>query len=722
VRAKSNGECAVMCPACPHPGKNLPSDWEKAEKPKAWIYALFLVIDANFHLKRLPASSNTRDPSLNQGSAYFVKEVRYKEFLNVHTHRNIEEASTCNNYDAVKSASIRRGKGTTASGMGTIECSQHDMKRPVSVGDLQKGEWYVARSYIRQHGLFVFLSINHHSPTSLVVSYDIACQWSRNLLRRLDSYPSDFVGTHAKLLNVRYLVPKFHLYAHRTHCQINYSFNLTPGVGRTDREAPKRGWAAMNPVSSSTKEMGPGSRRDTLDDHFRDYNWQKVIVLYNTMLKKVQEAVAMRAEHVEHFKALSDSLPLATISKFTSLIQAWEAGKSQDNPYEATVEAMSAAKVRLQLMQEDTAITGTDDASPTGETISPSLLLAQGLDLKEHQAHLQLDVKALPTSPTETQLTQITDHQTRLMCRITAWQSTQELLVPGVTLRRCRMNSESTTASFPEDIDLMLPLTLPSNTHIDNKFHDYEWCLHTGQAHNNLADNNLTDIQQQLLILSLMYQSKDRFIHGQQHNTRSATLISYIQAQINFSKSRYRANHAVLLVLSGVLGKSGWATTLLPLEDSDIRSLRAGDDASSSEGQRTLSWTVKQTNDQEMSETMSEALRIERCKSRAQAHRWQEEGILLKEEMCRILQFHRWQAQIWKEHADRSEVTSGAHAYAMRQRHSRETLVSSCVDAWKDVDQYMSLGDGVAATGKPLVEVSLSCMAAREEDVVPTPS
>lgn len=80
-------------------------------------------------------------------------------------------------------------------------------------------------------------------------------------------------------LHATYLVPKFHLYAHQTDCQINYSFNLTPGVGRTDGEAPERGWAAMNPVASSTKEMGPGSRRDTLDDHFRDYNWRKIVAL-----------------------------------------------------------------------------------------------------------------------------------------------------------------------------------------------------------------------------------------------------------------------------------------------------------------------------------------------------------------------------------------------------------------------------------------------------------
>lgn len=105
-----------------------------------WIYALFLAIDANFRLKRLSASSDARDPSLNRGCAYFVEERQYKDFLRDHAKTSVDEANTCNNYDAVKLASIRGGKGTTASGVGTIECSRHDMKRPVSVGDLQRGE------------------------------------------------------------------------------------------------------------------------------------------------------------------------------------------------------------------------------------------------------------------------------------------------------------------------------------------------------------------------------------------------------------------------------------------------------------------------------------------------------------------------------------------------------------------------------------------------------
>jgi hypothetical protein len=29
IAATKPGECALLCPACPHPGKNLPPGWEE---------------------------------------------------------------------------------------------------------------------------------------------------------------------------------------------------------------------------------------------------------------------------------------------------------------------------------------------------------------------------------------------------------------------------------------------------------------------------------------------------------------------------------------------------------------------------------------------------------------------------------------------------------------------------------------------------------------------
>ena len=108
----------------------------------------------------------------------------------------------------------------------------------------------------------------------LIVSYDIACQWSVYLKRRMANLDYSFLDRWAHVI---YLVPKFHLPAHVIGCRTRFSFNFTKGIGRTDGEAPERGWAEVNPLAASTKEMGPGSRRDTLDAHFGDYNWRKFV-------------------------------------------------------------------------------------------------------------------------------------------------------------------------------------------------------------------------------------------------------------------------------------------------------------------------------------------------------------------------------------------------------------------------------------------------------------
>lgn len=124
---------------------------------------------------------------------------------------------------------------------------------------------------------YLFFSTMQHAKNlvTLNISYDIACQWNKHLWDRMSQYPTQMHIEHGSKF-VTFLVPKFHLPAHIFACQIAYSHNLVKGMGRTDGEAPERGWANINPVATSTREMGPGSRRDTLDDHFGDFNWKKV--------------------------------------------------------------------------------------------------------------------------------------------------------------------------------------------------------------------------------------------------------------------------------------------------------------------------------------------------------------------------------------------------------------------------------------------------------------
>jgi hypothetical protein len=107
-----------------------------------------------------------------------------------------------------------------------------------------------------------------------IVSYDVACQWAIYLWKRLLVYPPPLRFDYQSKA-FKFLVPKFHLPAHIMKCQKTFSFNFAKGVGRTEGEAPERGWAILNWAAASTVEMGPGFRRDVMDDHLGDINWQK---------------------------------------------------------------------------------------------------------------------------------------------------------------------------------------------------------------------------------------------------------------------------------------------------------------------------------------------------------------------------------------------------------------------------------------------------------------
>lgn len=188
--------------------------------------------------------------------------------------------------------------GLAATGAGTVDCARHNMKRPMSVGDLQAGERYVflLKSFILTLiATFRYSNMDYIILCGLVgtallvlnISYDICCQWSVNLWTRMAAFPD---GWRLDTTGIKwtYLVPKFHLPAHVEKCQTVFSFNYTPGVGRTDGEAPERGWADINAAASSTKEMGPGSQQDTLDDHFGDWNHKKIVAMgkcFNCLLQ-----------------------------------------------------------------------------------------------------------------------------------------------------------------------------------------------------------------------------------------------------------------------------------------------------------------------------------------------------------------------------------------------------------------------------------------------------
>ncbi len=200
---------------------------------------------------------------------------------------------------------------------------------------------------------FIFSSaITNLTAKRLVISYDIACQWHKNLRTRLEKITSDY-QPDLDSREVEFVIPKFHIGAHGSSCQTKFSLNFRPHMGRTDGENIERGWAWLNPVSLSTREMGPGARQDALDDQWSFWNWRIVVSLgsfssqmYRTRIcvltnnlgdtlgRRFEDAVyyarQQRGAHTEFTSTFSNN----QISQWSSMVEAWYNDTSEPDPFQ----------------------------------------------------------------------------------------------------------------------------------------------------------------------------------------------------------------------------------------------------------------------------------------------------------------------------------------------------------------------------------------------------
>ncbi len=255
--------------------------------------------------------------------------------------------NTCGSHlKAVDHANTRYSDGYAATGVGAVVCARHTLLRRNGVCDLQKGERYVNMDYILASTL-ANVTLSH-----LLIVYDIACQWSKKLRARLADLPSE-IDLDLNGVEINVAIPKGHINAHGKACRSKYSLNYLPGSARTDGEGVERDWAHMNALTPSTREMGPGNRHETLDDHWAAWNWQKILKLgmsfnfFNTMyslqytesklgtflLRKLKGAIVNHARQQEQFAELQDACSTEKIKEWDAAIQQWEDDHSRPDPY-----------------------------------------------------------------------------------------------------------------------------------------------------------------------------------------------------------------------------------------------------------------------------------------------------------------------------------------------------------------------------------------------------
>ncbi|KAG2050816.1 hypothetical protein BDR06DRAFT_983821 [Suillus hirtellus] len=623
VIATQTGELAVICPTCPQPGRNLPEGWESAELNLKWRYALFIAIDTNFRLKRKAVSSDRVDPSLNTGWAYFVDEREYKSYLNDRVTEQ-QERSTCVSHNAINMADTKSSHGLAATGVGTVDCAQHDMKCPNGVGDLQKEEKYLNMDYL------VLSTLAASSVPVLNVSYDIACQWSKKFWAQMETMPTHLHLPH-ETLDIRYFVPKFHIGAHIEECQIAFSWNFGKFVGCTDGEAPERGWANINQVASSTKEMSPGTRRDTLDDYFGDWNWKKIAALGWTLKHKMVDALKWKTEHRHALDELESTIHPVLIAAWRGEVEAWEEDSTNLNPFQSHVVSITLAAMRSQLADSEASELQAGINCSLHCDISPSVLISTGIDLEEQQYQKET----------------LTHHTNTLQCKIDTWACIQELYIPTVpALHSSGPNSALPTSLKPQDFPLYL-LSALNDIECDQRLHENEWELHYAQAL-----DALNEVRSHLCLRSHMYKFKEKNIRGQAASTHAQALIAGVEARKDASINNHK------------IEKVSWEAIIHPLETGDIRPMGTG--------MISWIWVAHQADNSCTEDDRSE------------------EVDLLLEEMWRVLAYLEWEIGAWRSCATMRQLNKvpeqeGLEAYAFRQAGLCADMRRSFQGIWHNV-------------------------------------
>ncbi|KAM6491207.1 hypothetical protein JOM56_013446 [Amanita muscaria] len=108
----------------------------------------------------------------------------------------------------------------------------------------------------------------------VVITYDIGCQWSKNFWRRVEEFPDDLKLDPATSVEVG--IPSWHINGHGDNCR-TFCLNYMDGVGRTCGEEVETTWAQTNALGTSTREMGPGARHETLNDQWCGWNFRKIV-------------------------------------------------------------------------------------------------------------------------------------------------------------------------------------------------------------------------------------------------------------------------------------------------------------------------------------------------------------------------------------------------------------------------------------------------------------
>ncbi|GJF00432.1 CxC2 domain-containing protein [Phanerochaete sordida] len=719
------GDLCLRCPACPRPRVNLPDNWDTVSDDLRYMYLLILAIDANFRLKRRAVSNDARDPGLISGAAYFAPDEEYR--AHILQYADQEDISTCTGFAAMAHANTKFSKGYATTGIGLVLCARHGFIQPTGVGDLQKGKRYCTMDYI------AISALKHFGPHGdPMYSYDIACQWAINLRRRIaeDKFPDHLKIDLPVGRDLRFVIPKYHFWGHTGDDHNKYSLNLVPGVGRTDGEEVERNWWRHDATAASTREMGPGSRHNTLEDHFHWSNFTKLVGLGKLLGKRLKTALLGFTVHDRLFNEFSAGVDSAYTTSWTEQILAYEKDDSLPDPYHVESSGLTEREIKVQLAaKEDQEVS---QGRPSLHQVSPLNMLVELLEIEElkrrfHQKYPIVNKELMTLATDIFDRRAAIRRRTQTICKIQAIYMppvaqlvAAQLPVVADALKRkenerrrrahvsshssgnpASANEERAVNVPPEHVPLFLPSEVPTD-HADGllpQLRSMESALREGQMR-----NALDKLRVHLHIKTRLASFKARQVRHQKENMKAREQLETNDMKIRTFKEKYRGARAAKLRIDG---PGQWEHEWRHLADNDVRGLRdfdplltAENDALPrrqvvTEGSR-IKWHLGTFNSEAGGlGGMNEAIRGEWLRARARPLRYKEEIVIVTEEQRRTIVTLYVEASEWAQRAsirdpDCPVLREGLAAYAAEQAARLRGLAAHFKRLWQGLSNVQA--------------------------------
>ncbi|KAI0360938.1 hypothetical protein OH77DRAFT_1393632 [Trametes cingulata] len=284
IPGRKDDDLTVPCLTCPIPAFNLPDDWENVPEHLGYLYRLNLCADGNYRLQKKSKPDDAADVALSTGQGFFVPHSEMYDALKNNANEDDDLVSRtgimCTGFKVIRSQRTAKFRFVDISGVLSFSCD-HLHFRPGATVDLQTTETWLHADF----GLGGALR-GTERLREIALSYDVICSYICRILER-------FKTSHPTLLQVveqlKMLLPKLHMHAHKDLCQVVYAFCYAQGFGLAHGEGVETPWAELNSAGLSTREMSAGGRHDALNSLFNYWNWCKTVKMGTSSVAAIPE-------------------------------------------------------------------------------------------------------------------------------------------------------------------------------------------------------------------------------------------------------------------------------------------------------------------------------------------------------------------------------------------------------------------------------------------------